>query len=87
MTYCVAALTTEGIVFASDSRTNAGVDHISVFSKMTVYEVPGDRVIVMLAAVARVRLDVDALRVGRCTHGAGLGLHGPGRPCPPGRTS
>lgn len=50
MTYCVAALTTEGIVFASDSRTKAGVDHISVFSKMNVFEVPGERVVVMLSA-------------------------------------
>jgi putative proteasome-type protease len=39
-----------GLVFASDSRTNAGVDHIATFRKMTVYEKPGDRVLVMLAA-------------------------------------
>jgi len=38
----------EGLVFASDSRTNAGVDHVSTFCKMTVIETPGEGVIVML---------------------------------------
>lgn len=50
MTYCVAMALDAGLVFASDSRTNAGVDHIATFRKMTVYEQPGDRVIVMLTA-------------------------------------
>ncbi len=50
MTYCVAAATEGGIVFASDSRTNAGVDQLGIFSKMTVINVPGDRVIVLLSA-------------------------------------
>jgi len=50
MTYCVGMLLESGLVFASDSRTNAGVDHIATFRKMTVYEKPGDRVLVMLAA-------------------------------------
>jgi putative proteasome-type protease len=38
----------EGLVVASDSRTNAGVDHVSTFCKMTVVETPGQGVIVML---------------------------------------
>ena len=38
------------MVFASDSRTNAGVDHVSSFRKMTVYERPADRVIVILSS-------------------------------------
>lgn len=38
------------MVFASDSRTNAGVDHVSSFRKMTAYERPGDRVIVILSS-------------------------------------
>ncbi|MCH1997587.1 peptidase, partial [Achromobacter xylosoxidans] len=38
MTYCVAARLDAGLVFLSDSRTNAGVDQISVFRKMTVFE-------------------------------------------------
>ena len=50
MTYCVAALVEEGIVFASDSRTSAGVDNIATFSKMNVCEVPGERVIVVLSS-------------------------------------
>ncbi len=48
MTYCVALMLDEGMVFASDSRTNAGVDYISTFSKMRVFERPGERVIVVL---------------------------------------
>jgi len=48
MTYCVAMSLDEGLLFASDSRTNAGVDHVSTFSKMTVLETPGERVLVLL---------------------------------------
>jgi putative proteasome-type protease len=48
MTYCVGMALDEGLVFASDSRTNAGVDHVSTFCKMTVVETPGQGVIVML---------------------------------------
>jgi putative proteasome-type protease len=50
MTYCVAMALDAGLLFASDTRTNAGVDHIATFRKMTVYEQPGDRVIVLLTA-------------------------------------
>ena len=50
MTYCVAAITDCGIVFASDSRTNAGVDHVAIYSKMAVFEQPGERVVVLLSA-------------------------------------
>ncbi|MFI4988814.1 MAG: peptidase, partial [Alphaproteobacteria bacterium] len=42
MTYCVAIQLDEGLVFMSDSRTHAGVDHIASFRKMTVWQ-PGDR--------------------------------------------
>lgn len=48
MTYCVAMALDEGLLFASDSRTNAGVDHVSTFSKMTVFERPGERALVLL---------------------------------------
>ncbi len=48
MTYCVGMVLDEGLVFASDSRTNAGVDQVSTFCKMTVVETPGEGVIVML---------------------------------------
>ena len=48
MTYCVGMVLEEGLVFASDSRTSAGVDHVSIFCKMTVVETPGQGVIVLL---------------------------------------
>ena len=50
MTYCVGILLNEGIVFASDSRTNAGVDNIASFCKMTVFERAGDRVVILLSS-------------------------------------
>lgn len=50
MTYCVAMRLNEGLVFLSDSRTNAGVDHIGTFRKMNVYENPGERVMVLMTA-------------------------------------
>ena len=50
MTYCVAVRLKAGLVFLSDSRTNAGVDHISTFRKMTVFELPGERVMVLLSS-------------------------------------
>ncbi|HYD76289.1 proteasome-type protease [Ramlibacter sp.] len=50
MTYCVAIKLDAGLVFLSDSRTNAGVDHVSTFRKMTVYERPGDRFMVLQSA-------------------------------------
>lgn len=50
MTYCAAIHLQDGIVFASDTRTNAGVDHISVFKKMYALGVAGERVITILSA-------------------------------------
>ena len=50
MTYCVGIRVDAGLVFLSDSRTNAGLDAISTFRKMIVYEKPGDRFMVMLSA-------------------------------------
>jgi len=50
MTYCVAFLLEEGLVFASDCRTNAGVDYISSYSKMHVFQPAPDRLFVMMAA-------------------------------------
>ncbi len=50
MTYCVGLKTDQGLVFMSDTRTNAGLDNISTFSKMRTWEVPGERVIVLLSA-------------------------------------
>lgn len=50
MTYCVALKIDDGLVFMSDTRTNAGIDSISTFKKMYQWSVPGERVIVLLAA-------------------------------------
>ena len=50
MTYCCAIKVNAGMVFLSDSRTNAGVDAISTFRKMLIYERAGDRFMVMLSA-------------------------------------
>ena len=50
MTYCVGILLNDGIIFASDSRTHAGVDNFAKFCKMTVFERAGDRVIVLLSS-------------------------------------
>ena len=50
MTYCVAIKLDAGLVFLSDSRTNAGLDQISTFRKMIVYEKAGDRFMVLLSA-------------------------------------
>lgn len=50
MTYCLALKMNEGMVFASDSRTNAGVDQIASFKKMRTYNNGKDRVIVTLTS-------------------------------------
>ena len=50
MTYCVGVRLDEGLIFASDSRTHAGVDNYATFCKMTVFERAGDRVLVLLSS-------------------------------------
>ncbi|NRR30985.1 proteasome-type protease [Oxalobacteraceae bacterium] len=50
MTYCIAMSLDAGLIFLSDSRTNAGVDQVGTFRKMTIFEKPGDRVIVLMTA-------------------------------------
>jgi putative proteasome-type protease len=50
MTYCVGVMLDQGMIFASDSRTHAGVDNFAKFCKMTVFERSGDRVIVLLSS-------------------------------------
>jgi putative proteasome-type protease len=68
MTYCLAFLLEAGLVFASDSRTNAGVDYISSYSKMHVFQPADDRLFVLMAAgnlgttqavLNRIRRDID----------------------------
>jgi putative proteasome-type protease len=64
MTYCVAMSLNQGLLFMSDSRTNAGVDHVSTFCKMTVFEKTGERVLVLLNAgnLATTQTVVNILR-------------------------
>lgn len=50
MTYCVAIKTDSGLVFASDSLTNAGIDHVSTYSKMHSFVQPGERMFVLLSS-------------------------------------
>jgi putative proteasome-type protease len=50
MTYCIGVLLDQGLVLASDTRTNAGVDQVAIFPKMFKFEVAGERMIVLLTA-------------------------------------
>ena len=50
MTYCVGMVLDKGLVLMSDTRTNSGVDNISVFRKMFHWSVPGERVITIMTA-------------------------------------
>jgi putative proteasome-type protease len=64
MTYCVGYWLEEGLVMVSDSRTNAGVDYISTYSKMHVFQPGPDRLFVLLAAgnLATTQAVVSAIR-------------------------
>ncbi len=79
MTYCVGVNLQDGLVFGSDSRTNAGIDQISRYCKMHVFENPGERLIVALSSgnlsvtqnalnfiQYRARKDENALDFSRC---------------------
>jgi putative proteasome-type protease len=68
MTYCVGFCLEDGLVVASDSRTNAGVDYVTSYSKMHVFTPAPDRIFVLLSAgnlattqeiVNRIRRDLD----------------------------
>ena len=68
MTYCLAIKVESGLVFCSDSRTNAGMDHVSTYSKMNSFGVPGERQIVLMSAgnlattqsvIAKIRRDLE----------------------------
>ena len=50
MTYCVGLRLERGLVFMSDTRTNAGLDNISTFRKMASWEVPGERLVTVMTA-------------------------------------
>lgn len=50
MTYCLGILLPKGLVMASDSRSNAGIDQVALARKLALFEVPGKRVIAILSA-------------------------------------
>ena len=50
MTYCLAINVNDGLVLCSDSRTNAGTDNVSTYSKMHIFGVDGERQMVVLSA-------------------------------------
>ncbi|GAB4217914.1 MAG: proteasome-type protease [Synechococcales cyanobacterium] len=50
MTYCLGILTQDGLVMAADSRTNAGVDHISTYNKLFDFSVDGERILLICTA-------------------------------------
>jgi len=91
MTYCVAVQVDDGLVFASDTRTSAGVDDVRTYNKMHVFEFPGERVLIALSAgnlatthaiLAQVRRDLDnpqapvSLRTAGCMYDAAEYLGG-----------
>ncbi|EDY38567.1 20S proteasome, A/B subunit [Cyanobium sp. PCC 7001] len=83
MTYCVAFLLDAGLVFASDSRTNAGVDYISTYSKMHVFQPAPDRLFVLLAAgnLATTQAVLNQIQRDLRRHGVGpMGSAVPGMP-------
>ena len=49
MTYCVGIKAKDGIIIASDSRTNAGLDNVNIYSKMYTYDV-GDRTVIIVTS-------------------------------------
>jgi putative proteasome-type protease len=79
MTYCVAYWLDSGLVFATDSRTNAGVDYISTYSKMHVLQPAPDRLFVLLAAGNLATTQAVLNRIQRDLHGQA----GPSEPPPP----
>jgi len=73
MTYCLGILLPDGLVLASDSRSNAGVDQVALVKKLAIFEVQGERVITILSAgnLATTQAVVTGLR-----ESAGSGRYG-----------
>ncbi|OYY93950.1 MAG: peptidase [Hydrogenophilales bacterium 28-61-23] len=74
MTYCVGMLMDAGLAFLSDTRTNAGVDQINSFRKMSVFENPGERVLTLLSAgnLAITQAVVSLIKDSQLKEGASL---------------
>ena len=73
MTYCLGIVTKQGLVLASDSRTNAGYDQVNVCRKMYTFVQPGERVFVILAS-GSLSLTQSVLTLLRRDFDAGKGL-------------
>ena len=82
MTYCVGFLLNDGLVFVSDSRTNAGVDYISSYSKMHVFRPAPDRIFVIMAAgnLGTTQAVLNRIRRHMDDHHAGLEPESPAQP-------
>jgi putative proteasome-type protease len=76
MTYCVGIILDRGMIFASDSRTHAGVDNFAKFCKMMVFERSGDRVLVLLSSgnLAGTQAVISVLKQRGEAEGAALNL-------------
>ena len=73
MTYCLGIMTSQGLVMASDSRTNAGIDQINISRKMHTFAAPGERVfIVMTSGSLSLSQSILALLRNDWDEGAGL---------------
>ena len=73
MTYCLSIMTHEGLVMASDSRTNAGFDDLNVARKMHTFVQPGERVFVILCS-GSLSLSQSVINLIRASFDAGEGL-------------
>jgi putative proteasome-type protease len=73
MTYCLSIMTHEGLVMASDSRTNAGFDDLNIARKMHTFEQPGERVFVLLMS-GSLSLSQSVINLVRASFDAGEGL-------------
>lgn len=73
MTYCLGILTHEGLVLASDSRTNAGFDDLNIARKMHTFAQPGERVFVVLTS-GSLSLSQSVLNLARRSFAAGEGM-------------
>jgi putative proteasome-type protease len=73
MTYCLGIMTQEGLVMASDSRTNAGFDDLNIARKMHIFSQPGDRAFVVLSS-GSLSLSQSVINLVKASFGAGEGL-------------
>lgn len=73
MSYCLGILTRAGIVFASDSRTNAGLDQVNVAGKLFTFVTPGERAFVVLTS-GGLSLSQSVVSLLRSDYAGGRGL-------------